>query len=120
VFFVGAAAIVADLVTPAAVEHLMLKCFLLASIFTRVLAITPFVGAPPCVFVNQDSFNKPHDLDQCSERVGVQKLALVGKSVRDEFFILNVVFGAKTNSGGFSCLGRENLIKKRLHCIIAW
>ena len=53
VFFVGAAAIVADLFVPAAGERLLL---------TRLLAVALFVGAPPGVFVDQDSFYKPHDV----------------------------------------------------------
>ena len=53
VFFVGAAAIVANLFVPAAAEHLLL---------TRILAVALFVGAPPGVFVDQDSFYKPHDV----------------------------------------------------------
>ena len=48
VFFVGAAAIVADLFVPAAGE--------------RLLAVALFVGPPPGVFVDQDSFYKPHDV----------------------------------------------------------
>lgn len=52
VFFVGAAAVVADLFVPAAGERLLL---------TRLLAVAFFVGTPPGVFVDQDSFNKPHE-----------------------------------------------------------
>ncbi len=48
VFFVGAATVVADLFVPAAGE--------------RLLAVALFVGAPPGVFVDQDSFYKPHDV----------------------------------------------------------
>ena len=50
-FFVGAATIFADLVVPTAAEHLL---------FTRVLAVALFVGAPPGVFVDQNSLDKPH------------------------------------------------------------
>ena len=57
VFFVGAATIVADLVTPTARHHLLLKGFLLTCIFTRVLAVAPLVGAPFRIFVDQDSFD---------------------------------------------------------------
>jgi hypothetical protein len=53
VFFVGAAAIVADLFVPAAGERLLL---------TRILADALFVGAPSGVFVDQDSFDEPHDV----------------------------------------------------------
>lgn len=53
VFFVGAAAIVADLFVPAAGERLLL---------TRILAVALFVGAPPGVFVDQNSFDKPHEV----------------------------------------------------------
>ena len=48
VFFVGAAAVVADLFVPAAGERLLL---------TRILAVALFVGAPSGVFVDQDSFD---------------------------------------------------------------
>ena len=48
VFFVSAAAIVADLFVPAAAERLLLA---------RILAVAPFIGAPPGVFVDQDSID---------------------------------------------------------------
>ena len=47
-FFVGAAAIVADLFVPA------------AGLCTFLLTVALFVGAPSGVFVDQDSFNEPH------------------------------------------------------------
>ena len=110
VLFVSAAAIVADLFVPAAGERLLLA---------RILAVALFVGAPPGVFVNQYSFDQTHELDQSSECVGVQKLALVGKCVSNELVVLNVVFGAKTNASRFGCLGRKNLIEKCLYRIFA-
>ena len=48
VFFVGAAAVVANLFVPAAGERLLL---------TRLLAVALFIGAPPGVFVDQYSFD---------------------------------------------------------------
>ena len=51
VFFVGAATVVANLFVPAAGERILL---------TRLLAVALLVGAPSGVFVDQDSFNKPH------------------------------------------------------------
>ena len=45
---VGAAAVVANLFVPAAGKRLLL---------TRILAVAPFVGAPPGVFVDQYSFD---------------------------------------------------------------
>ena len=48
VFFVSAAAIVADLFVPAAAER-----FLLA----RILAVASFIGASLCVFIDQDSID---------------------------------------------------------------
>ena len=48
VFFVSAAAIVADLFVPAAAERLLLA---------RILAIASFIGAPPGVFIDQDSID---------------------------------------------------------------
>ena len=50
-FFVGAATIFADLVTPTAAEHLL---------FTLVLAVALFVSAPLGVFIDQDSFDESH------------------------------------------------------------
>ena len=50
VFFVGAAAIVANLFVPA------------ASLCTFLLTVALFVGAPSGVFVDQDSFDEPHDV----------------------------------------------------------
>ena len=50
VFFVGAAAIVADFFVPAAGERLLL---------TGILAVAPFIGAPFAVCVDQDSFDQP-------------------------------------------------------------
>jgi hypothetical protein len=52
-FFVGTAAIVANLLVPASAEHLLLA---------RILAVALFVGAPSGVFVDQDSFDEPHDV----------------------------------------------------------
>ena len=49
-FFVGAAAIVADLFVPA------------AGLCTFLLTVALFVGAPSGVFVDQDSFDEPHDV----------------------------------------------------------
>jgi hypothetical protein len=31
-------------------------------LLTRILAVALFVGAPSGVFVDQDSFNEPHDV----------------------------------------------------------
>ena len=55
VLFVGAAAIIADLVTPTAGQFvigfsLLFCCLLLAC----VLAVASFIGAPPCVFIDQN------------------------------------------------------------------
>ena len=96
VFFVGAAAIVADLFVPAAAERLLLM---------RLSAVALFVSAPPGVLVDQDSFDQSHGSDQSSECVGVKKLALVGKCMSDKLVVLDVIFGAETDAGGFGCLG---------------
>ena len=56
-FFVGAAAIVADLVIPAARQQLLLLLFLLTCLLARLLSVALFVGAPSRVFVDQDSFD---------------------------------------------------------------
>ena len=98
VFFVGATAIIADLVTPAARQHLLLLFFLLTCIFARILAVAPFVGAPPGVLIDQDPINQTHELDQGRKCIGMKKLAIVGKCMSDELVVLDVVFGAESDA----------------------
>jgi len=118
---VGAAAVFADLLGPTAPLQLQFVELLLERrLFARFSAVTLFVGASPGVFVDQDALQKTHGSDQSGEGVGMKKLALVCKCMSDKIFILDVVFGAESDAGGFGRLSGENLIKKRLHRIFAW
>ena len=98
VLFVGAAAIVADLITPAARQHLLLLRFLLTCVFSRILAVAPFIGAPPGVFIDQDSINQTHELDQGRKCIGVKELSFIGECMSDELVVLDVVFGAESDA----------------------
>jgi len=98
-FFVGAAAIIADLVTPTAGQFvigfsLVFCCFLLAC----VLAVAPFIGAPPGVLIDQDPINQTHELDQGRKCIGVKELAIIGECMSDELVVLDVVFGAESDA----------------------
>jgi hypothetical protein len=55
VLFVGAPAIFADLIAPAATEHL-----LFALVFARFATISFLVRTPLGVFIDQDSFYESH------------------------------------------------------------
>jgi len=119
-FFVGTAAIVADLLGPTASLKLeFTKLLFEGRLFARLLAVAFFVGAPPRVFVNQDALQKTHGSDHGGEGVDMEKLALVGKCVSDKIFILDVILGAESDACGFGRFGGKNLIEKRLHRSLA-